>query len=60
MADDDVENPWGLIYPVANEVVASPSLRPPPLNYSAGTGVGRVQIVYLQMFGCVNIHGIHG
>ena len=32
----DVEDSWGLLYPLANQVVASPTLRPPPLNYTAG------------------------
>ena len=36
MAMDDIVDPWGLVYPLANTVAPSPNLRPPPLNYTQG------------------------
>jgi hypothetical protein len=36
MAMDDVFDPWGLIWPVANTVVRNASFMPPPVNFSQG------------------------
>lgn len=40
MTLDDVVEPHGLVYPIANTVIEDPSLRPPPgLDYSGGAVV---------------------